>query len=442
MQPRAHTLVVVAVVAVVAAAPAAGIAPASAAAGGPGPTDALDRPAVDDWNDTASDESDGWPFTDLDDEESEEDEADGGDGDESERGDENGDERDRDGDDSERDSDGDDDSGDSDWEWDWDEGEDDVGDDEREAGGGSDGDDAPGAPQQSEGASDDERPESVQPNDREKTDDNGEDRSVRVDAQEDNESQEGGEGQEGGDGERNETRTDTAEPGPDVGSANVTVLRTPKVVGQPLVVEATTTNEGTEAGRKVVQFEVEHEVLDNRSFVLQPGETRTVTFRHVFETTGNKTFEVDTGKNRFVTVEERRPNLSVSTVAVSPRSVEAGGDVTITATVSNAGYANGTMPVALELFGEVVGVKNVTLATGESTDVSFTRSVHAPGSYEAVVENQTAEFRVVDGQDDQPTATGNESVLKSAAETPGFGASVAVLAGVLAALVLALRGRE
>jgi len=109
--------------------------------------------------------------------------------------------------------------------------------------------------------------------------------------------------------------------------------------------------------------------------------------------------------------------------------------------VSNDGHANGSLPVALELFGEVVAVENVTLATGETAAVSFTRAVEAPGTYEAVVENETAEFQVTGGQTNASTARENESVLKSAAETPGFGPLVA-LATVVAAVALVLGRKE
>lgn len=260
------------------------------------------------------------------------------------------------------------------------------------------------------------------------------------------EGDDGDESQEGdggaANGTENATRSETRIPGPDIGSATVTVLRTPTVVGQPLVVTATATNEGTEAGRKVVQFEVEHEIVDRRNFTLQPNESRTVTFTHVFETPGNKTFEVDSGENRFVTVAERRPQLSVSSVRVAPESVQAGAAVTITALVRNDGYADGSLPVALELFGEVVAVENVTLSTGESAEVSFTRTVYEPGSYEAAVGNETAEFRVVAAQSNgTATTTTTDSVLESAAETPGFG-PVAALVGALVAVALALGRRE
>jgi len=269
--------------------------------------------------------------------------------------------------------------------------------------------------------------------------------SVRGALQEaDDDDQDSEDGQEGEDGEgdtaENETRNSSAAPGPDVGSAVVTVVREPEVVGQPLVVTATTTNEGTEPGRKMVQFEVEHAVLEWRNFTLEPGESRTLTFTHVFETPGNKTVEVDSGKNRFVTVAERRPSLAVAAVEVAPASVESGEEVTVTALVRNDGYANGSLPVTLELFGEVAAVKEVTLATGESTEVTFTRTVYEPGSYEAVVENESAAFRVVDDQSDGPTTT-TDSVLESAAETPGFGA-VAALAGALVAAVLAVSLRR
>jgi len=234
---------------------------------------------------------------------------------------------------------------------------------------------------------------------------------------------------------------ETGVPGPDVGSADVTVLRKPGVVGEPLVVAATATNDGTEAGRKVVQFEVGDEVVDRRAFVLAPGESRTETFVYTFETPGNHSFEVDAGRNRFAAVEPRRPALDVLAVGTTPASVPPGGDVTVTALVKNAGEANGTVSVPLELFGDVVTVRDVALPAGGTTEVSFTRTVHEPGRYEAVVGNATAAFEVTADARTAATTTGGDPVVASASETPGFGAPVAVVGAALAAALVLWRRR-
>jgi hypothetical protein len=243
----------------------------------------------------------------------------------------------------------------------------------------------------------------------------------------------GNESVAGNESSGNETRA----PRPNVGSAAVTVLRTPSVVGEPLVVAATTTNNGTEAGRKVVQFEIGDEVVDSREFVLEPGESRTETFVYTFETPGNHSFEVDAGRNRFVAVEPKRPALDVLSVGASPASLSSGGDVTVTALVKNDGEANGTVSVPLELFGDVVTVREVTLSAGETTEVTFTRTVREPGSYDAVVGDRSAAFEVT--ADSQPRTTAEDPVVESASETPGFGPLVAVAGGVVAVALLLWR---
>jgi hypothetical protein len=345
MDFRARSVLAVAVVAVVVAAPAGGVSPATEPATSSSSAEALDRPVVDDWDDTGDGEASapspsGFAGYAQEDEEAEDDDADA---------DEDGSE---------------------------------------------------------------------------------------TEDETDNESGGDAEGQE-----NSSTTNATVDPEPDVRAANVTVVRRPSVVGQPLVVRATTTNDGTAAGGKVVELEVEQEIVDRREFVLEPGESRSVTFTHGFETPGNKTFEVDAGENRFVTVRERRPRLAVSAVEVEPARVDVGEQVTVTALVRNDGHANGSLPVALELFGDVVAVENATLAAGESREVSFTRTIQAAGSYEAVVETESATLRVRNEQSGEATSTTDYSGPGSTVETPGFG-SVVALACAVAAVALVLGRRR
>jgi PKD repeat protein len=241
-----------------------------------------------------------------------------------------------------------------------------------------------------------------------------------------------GGGQSGGASE--EDTPDEPSPEPDIGQANVTMGSTELLVGQTLVVEATVANRGNGSGTKTVEFEVEGEMVEVREIPLGPGENRTVAFTHQFTTPGEKRVEVDHGRTRTIVVRPREPDISVATLKVDRQEVRAGQEFTLTANVSNTGDAAGERSVSLELFGETVATRTVSLAAGESTTVSFTRSVMSPGSYEATLGNQTVTVTVVGGG--TPTEAGSTTT-----EAPGFGAMGALLALLAVAVAVERRRR-
>ena len=71
-----------------------------------------------------------------------------------------------------------------------------------------------------------------------------------------------------------------------------------------------------------------------------------------------------------------------------------GEDVTITANVANNGGQEGTYTAELKLNGKTVDTKEVTLAAGQSQQVSFTVSGMDYGQYEVEVAGLSGEFTV------------------------------------------------
>jgi len=69
-----------------------------------------------------------------------------------------------------------------------------------------------------------------------------------------------------------------------------------------------------------------------------------------------------------------------------------GESVTITANVANDGWQQGTYTVQLKLNGQIVDTKTVTLAAGQSQQVTFTRSGLDYGQYDVEVNGLTDEF--------------------------------------------------
>jgi methanogen extracellular protein (TIGR04279 family) len=84
----------------------------------------------------------------------------------------------------------------------------------------------------------------------------------------------------------------------------------------------------------------------------------------------------------------------VSAMSITPASVAAGATVTITVNVANVGVEAGTHDVVLKINGVVEETKTVALNAGTSTNVSFTVSKSAVGSYSATVESQSGTFAV------------------------------------------------
>ncbi|WP_054584934.1 CARDB domain-containing protein [Halolamina pelagica] len=143
--------------------------------------------------------------------------------------------------------------------------------------------------------------------------------------------------------------------------------------------------------------------------------------------------EVDQGKTWQVEVRPREPNISVASLTVDEREVQPGEQFTIVANVTNTGDAPGERTVSLQLFGETVATRNVSLAVGDTTSVTFNRSVVTAGSYDATVGNETVQVTVVgDTATTQPPSTTTEG--------PGLGALSALAA--LMAVAAALRRRR
>jgi len=221
---------------------------------------------------------------------------------------------------------------------------------------------------------------------------------------------------------------------PNMSTATVSTQSRQLVVGETFVVDATVTNTGNGSGTKTVEFEVEGDIVETRRFSIGANETRTVTFTYRFTSPGEKTIEVDQGEKFYVQVEPAVPDITVTDLEANPSTVLPGRDIRITATLANVGDAPGEDAIELTLFNETVAVRDVALDPGETTTVTFTRSIGADGTYEAIVGGQsvTIEVRSQSGSTEDPSSGTTPST------TPGFGWLTALIA-LLVALVLGRR---
>lgn len=131
------------------------------------------------------------------------------------------------------------------------------------------------------------------------------------------------------------------------------------------------------------------------------------------------------------------PAFALQGAELSADAVAVGETVTLTATVENAGTADGELPVAFAVDGAVVANVTVELAPGDSTTVEFEARFEAPGPHELTVNGEPAGTVAV-----EPAATATPSAAASPTRTtgdaPGFGVAAA-LAGLGGAVGYRLR---
>jgi hypothetical protein len=124
--------------------------------------------------------------------------------------------------------------------------------------------------------------------------------------------------------------------------------------------------------------------------------------------------------------------ITVTDVSFERETVRPAEDAVVVVTLRNPTDQAGTHTVDLELFGQVVNSREVTVPANGETRVQFVHDIVAPGTYTARVENETATVRVVGpGQSSTPTPTATST------EFPGFGplaAAVAIAGSVVAAV--------
>jgi len=246
-----------------------------------------------------------------------------------------------------------------------------------------------------------------------------------------------GDADDGAGGQDDDTETSGE---PQFSRVNVSLSAEELLVGETLVVEATVSNTGNATGTKGVEFEVDDEIVRDRHLTLAPNETRTVSLTREFTTPGTRTIKVDFQDKHYVTVNPLEPDIRINRLQVD-QPVTAGESFDVSAVVVNTGEAEGQRTVELVLFGQVVDAETVSLDTGESTRVTFTRAIQSAGSYDVVVGNETTTVDVIGNATNSTTAETTDDGA-TGAEVPGFDLALAVVAIAVAAITILRRHRS
>ncbi|MBA7713512.1 hypothetical protein ES703_122515 [subsurface metagenome] len=200
--------------------------------------------------------------------------------------------------------------------------------------------------------------------------------------------------------------------------------------GETVTIAVLVANTGGEAGSYQVTLVINDLVEATKEVTVRAGLSKEVTFSVTREEADTYTVTVVDGLSDSFTVVSvvvlpEPADFSVSYLSVSPRlEVEPGETVTITMLVANTGGESGSYTVVLKIDGVKEADESVTIAAGESQDVSFSVTREDPGDYTVAV----------DGLSDSFTVVAPEEEAKPGVNWPAIGGGIGgavVVAGLL-----------
>ncbi|MBA7470174.1 hypothetical protein ES707_05452 [subsurface metagenome] len=158
-------------------------------------------------------------------------------------------------------------------------------------------------------------------------------------------------------------------------------------------------NTGGESGSYTVVLKIDGVKEVEETVTVAAGSSQTVSFSVTKEEAGSYTVTVDGLSDSFtvvpVVVPPEPAAFSVSYLSVSRLEVEPGETVTITVFVANTGGESGSYTVVLKIDGVKEAEETVTVAAGESQDVSFSVTREEAGRYTVAVDGLSGSFTVV-----------------------------------------------
>jgi len=212
------------------------------------------------------------------------------------------------------------------------------------------------------------------------------------------------------------TVTPPAPPAPAAFSvSSLSVLPAEVEPGETVTITVLVANTGGEAGSYQVTLVINDLVEATKEVTVRAGLSKEVTFSVTKEEAGSYAVTVDGRSGSFtvvtVVVPPEPAAFSVSYLSVSPRrGVEPGELVTITVLVANTGGESGSSTVVLKIDGVKEADVTVTIAAGESQDVTFSVTREEAGSYAVTVDGLSGSFTVVappeEEEEEVPTKPG------------------------------------
>jgi hypothetical protein len=168
--------------------------------------------------------------------------------------------------------------------------------------------------------------------------------------------------------------------------------------GKMVTISFVVTNTGDLGGSYTVTLKIDAVTVATQTITLAGGGTETLMFDTSQDAAGTYTVDVN-GVTGTFTVRAAPPPpkpaaFTAGTLTISPKEVDIGQTVTISAVVTNTGDVTGSYTVTLKVNSVTVTSKEVTLAGGASQTVTFTTTQDVAATYTVDVNGLSGTFTV------------------------------------------------
>lgn len=163
--------------------------------------------------------------------------------------------------------------------------------------------------------------------------------------------------------------------------------------GKPVSISVKVANIGDLTGSKEIKLKINGTTAATKEVTLGVGASTTVSFTVTKDEPGTYKVEVD-GLSGSFKVLKMVAEFVVSDLAISPKEVKPGQPVSILAKVTNTGGVEGSYTITLKINGATEATKEVTLAAGASTTITFSVTKDQPGTYTVGVDGLSGSFKV------------------------------------------------
>ena len=169
--------------------------------------------------------------------------------------------------------------------------------------------------------------------------------------------------------------------------------------GEEVTISLSVANTGGVDGSYTVVLKIDEVKEAEETVTIAAGSSEDVSFSVTKEKAGSYSVSVDGLSGSFtvvpVVVPPEPAAFSVSSLSVLPAEVEPGEAVTIAVSVANTGGESGSYTVVLKIDGVKEAEETITVAAGESQDVSFSMTREEADTYAVAVDGLSGSFTVV-----------------------------------------------
>jgi len=163
-------------------------------------------------------------------------------------------------------------------------------------------------------------------------------------------------------------------------------------IGETVTISLVVTNTGGKSGSYIVTLDINGVKEADETVTVAAGDSQEVSFSVTKEDAGIYSVAVAELTGSFTVVAPAA--FSVSDLSLQPAQVKPGEAVTISASVANTGGESGSYTVVLKIDGVKEAEKTVTIAAGESQDVSFSVTKEEAATYTVTVDGLSGSFTV------------------------------------------------